>query len=87
MTPVLVTWADAHAVEGWLDPANLDNGPCIVRSVGWLIADAKAGHVTLALSEDENGLVREVFHIGVAMVLDMIALDGSGARLTAEPQP
>lgn len=85
MTPVLVTWADAHAVEadGWLDPANLDNGPCVVRTVGWLIPDAKAGHVTVALSEDENGMVRDVFHIGVAMVLDMVALDGTGARLCA----
>ena len=88
MTPVLLTWHDSHDVgDGWLDPAALDDGPCVVLTVGYLLPGAKAGHVTVAQSLSDNGDVRHVFSVPVAMVLDMVALDGSGARLTAEAQP
>lgn len=83
MTPVRVTWADSHSVEadGWLMVDNLDDGPCVVRTVGWLLTGAKAGHVSVALSEDENGMVRDVFHIPVGMVVELAALDGTGVIL------
>ena len=84
MTPVLVTWADSHDVgDGWLDPDALDSGACIVTTVGYLAGGAKAGHVTVVQSIADDGTVRHAFAIPVGMVLDMVALDGSGARLTA----
>lgn len=87
MTPVRMTWHDSHDVgDGWLDPGNLDGGPCVVVTVGYLLPGAKAGHVTVAQSISDNGDVRHVFSVPVAMVDELAALDGSGARLVAEAQ-
>lgn len=48
---VKVTWLDAHAVTtGWEAIEELDDEPCVVESVGFLIPDVKKGHVTIAQS-------------------------------------
>ena len=40
---IQVTWHDAHAVsETWTTRDDLDNEPCIVTSIGYLIAGVKA---------------------------------------------
>lgn len=47
----MVTWHDAHAVsETWTDVDELDVDPCEVVSIGWLLPDAKPGHVVIAQS-------------------------------------
>ena len=88
MTPVRLSWHDSHDVgDGWLDPGALDDGPCVVVTVGYLLPAAKAGHVTVAQSISDDGNVRHVFSVPVAMVVELAALDGSGARLPMEAQP
>jgi len=48
---VKITWLDAHAVTtGWEAVAELDDEPCVVESVGFLIPDVKRGHITIAQS-------------------------------------
>ena len=87
MTPVLITWADSHDIgDGWLHPDQLDNGACIVTTVGYLMPGAKAGHVVVVQSESDDGTIRHAFAIPVGMVIDVTALDGSGARLTARAE-
>ena len=84
MTPVCITWADSHDIGGgWMELDQLDTEPCIVTTVGYLAGGAKAGHVTVVQSIADDGTVRHAFAIPVGMVLDVVALDGSGARLTA----
>jgi hypothetical protein len=54
MSEVLVelVWHDAHAVtETWTNIDEIDGDPVEVRSVGWLLAGAKPGHVVVAQSQ------------------------------------
>jgi hypothetical protein len=39
---VELTWLDAHAENDWMDIDELDKEPYIVRTIGWLMPDAKA---------------------------------------------
>ena len=42
---VLVTWTDAHAVtDTWEQIDALDGAPCVVSSVGFVLAGVKSGH-------------------------------------------
>lgn len=54
MSEVLVelVWHDAHAVtDTWTSVDEIDADPVEVRSVGWLLAGAKPGHVVVAQSQ------------------------------------
>ena len=69
MTPVVVTWHDAHTEHGWLSTGECEQHPRVIRSVGWLLTAEKAGHHTLAQSHDpEADTWGEVLHIPSAMV-------------------
>jgi hypothetical protein len=48
---VRVTWHDAHAAtDTWCAVEEIDEDPCIVESVGYLLHEIKPGHVCLAQS-------------------------------------
>lgn len=47
---VELTWLDAHAENAWMDIEDLDQEPYQVKSIGWLMPDAKPDHVVLAQS-------------------------------------
>jgi hypothetical protein len=81
-TMVEVVWHDAHAVtETWVGVDDIDDGPCVVRSVGVLVPHAKPGHLVLAQSiiEGDNmvdhvvaiplGMVRRVHRLSVGVLL------------------
>ena len=71
MTPLVVTWLDAHADRsgGWVPVADIDNEAYIVRSIGWLIdPPPKTGHVSLAQSYGDDGMVDSVVHIPQGMI-------------------
>lgn len=73
---VLVVWHDAHAFnEGhWCDETDIDDEPCIVQSVGWLLADKKQGHVVIAQSITNDGSLDAVLAIPVGMVQKVVVL-------------
>lgn len=73
---VLVFWHDAHAINegGWCDMQDIDDAPCVVQSVGWLLADAKDGHVVIAQSMIDDGGIDSVLAIPVGMVQKIIVL-------------
>lgn len=68
-----VVWADAHTepVSGntWFDRSEINDDAYLVRTVGTLLPNAKAGHVSIAQSEAlTDGLVDSVLHIPNEMV-------------------
>ncbi len=73
---VLVVWHDAHAInEGaWCDESDIDADPCVVETVGWLLADRKVGHVVLAQSVTHDGGLDAVLAIPVGMVQKIVVL-------------
>ena len=73
---VLVVWHDAHAInEGsWCDENDIDADPCVVESVGWLLADKKQGHVVIAQSITNDGSLDAVLAIPVGMVQKVVVL-------------
>lgn len=60
---VKVTWIDAHAAtDTWTAVDAIDEEPCIVESIGFLLHEVKPGHVCLAQSliveqEDVDGVL------------------------------
>jgi hypothetical protein len=68
---VAVAWHDAHAEsEGsWTTISSIDDQPYRVVSIGWLIENAKAGHVTLAQSMGCDDSIDSVLHIPVGMIV------------------
>lgn len=71
-TKVLVTWLDAHAAsDGWCAVDDLDASPCQVETLGWLIPDANAGHVTVAQSIADDDDLYHVFCVPVGMVVSV----------------
>jgi hypothetical protein len=72
---VSVVWLDAHAAsDGWFDIDDLDVEPCSVTTIGWLIADAKPDHVTVAQSLADDGELYAVFCIPIGMVKQVVVL-------------
>lgn len=73
---VLLIWDDAHSeAEGWLLPSELNEQPRKIYTVGWLLADAKAGHVVVAQSyDDDSAHVDSVLCVPVAMVVSLKVL-------------
>lgn len=70
---VLVVWHDAHSGDdGWHTAGEIDSEPCVVESVGWLLPDAKAGHVVVVqsvLTHDES--IDGVLCVPVGMVVSV----------------
>ena len=66
---VEVTWLDAHAENDWMDIEELDKEPYIVRTIGWLMPDAKPDHVVVAQSIGVDYSVDGVLCVPVGMVV------------------
>lgn len=68
-TRVLVIWHDAHAVtDEWCDLSDIDSEPCVVETVGFLLDNAKHGHVVVAQSITNDDGLDAVMCIPVGMV-------------------
>jgi hypothetical protein len=66
---VRVTWHDAFAdVNGWTTVADVDDAPCEVVSVGFLLEGAKHGHIAIAQSRNDHDSVDSVLFVPVEMV-------------------
>jgi hypothetical protein len=75
MQVVRVIWHDAHSeCESWIEIDGIDPEPRPIDSVGFLIPDAKEGHVTIAQSHDAETHIDSVLSIPVAMVQSMQVL-------------
>lgn len=73
MVPVIVEWHDAHVgSDGWEDLDGIeDNGPCVVKTCGFLLTEARGGkenHVSLVATWTDDDMVHSVFHIPKQMV-------------------
>ena len=69
MSPVEVTWLDAFSdTNSWISKEDITNEACETKSVGYLIPDAKEGHVVIAQSFNSFELIDSVLSIPVAMV-------------------
>jgi hypothetical protein len=66
---VELTWLDAHAENAWMDIEDLDQEPYQVKSIGWLMPDAKPDHVVLAQSIGVDYSVDGVLCVPVGMVV------------------
>lgn len=72
---VLVVWEDAHsAVQQWTDPQTIEDEPAIIHSVGFILEGLKAGHVSIAQSLDEEGMVDSVLCVPSAMVIRIVPI-------------
>ena len=68
MKAVIVTWDDAHDLtETWTARPDLDSGPFIVTSIGFLLEDVKPEYVVIAQSFVEDD-VDNALAIPVGMV-------------------
>jgi hypothetical protein len=48
---VRLTWIDAHAAtDSWALIEEIDDEPCVVESIGFLLHEVKTGHVCIAQS-------------------------------------
>jgi hypothetical protein len=68
-TMVIVEWHDAFSPNlGWCDVSEIDDQPCVVRTIGYLVPDAKRGHVTVAQSIADDDEMYGVFCVPAGMV-------------------
>ena len=86
---IQVTWHDAHAVsDSWTTRSEVDEEPCVVTSVGYLIAGAKLNHVvisqSLILNDDDNidhvlaipnAMVKRIDKLKASVILPIETLD------------
>lgn len=83
----LVAWHDAHAIsDGWTSAEGLIPGACEVTTVGFVLPDAKPGHITLAQTVGETPEYFHVFSIPDAMVIRVERLVAS-PLIPLEPEP
>lgn len=72
---VKVVWHDAHAMNAhWMGPDEWDRTPCVVESVGFLIPDAKDGHVVICQSLNTEEHYDSLLAVPVAMVQQVMLL-------------
>jgi len=70
-TKAMVVWHDAHAELSWVAFDDIDPEPCVVETIGWLLPNAKKGHVVVAQSiTNEDGL-DNVLCIPVGMIVSV----------------
>ena len=85
---IQVTWHDAHSVsETWTTKEDLDKEPCIVTSIGYLIASVKANHVVISQSVivDDNhvdhviaiphGMIKRIDRLKVSTLLPLESVE------------
>lgn len=69
-----VVWHDAHSEESWSRLSDLDPEPYIVETVGFLLPDAKPGHVVIAQSIGSDDSIDSVLQIPAGMVVSVTVL-------------
>jgi hypothetical protein len=72
--PVLIIWHDAHAEHSWTTLDELDSDPYVVETIGFLLPDAKRGHVVVAQSIGSDDGLDAVLQIPVGMVRKTVVL-------------
>ena len=72
--PVFIVWHDAHAEHTWTSLEELGSEPYVVETIGWLIPDAKRGHVVIAQSIGSDDGMDSVLSIPVGMVRRTVIL-------------
>ena len=72
----LIEWFDAHDVSyDWCDIKSLDNDPCSVQSVGFIIDPPPIpGYVTLVTNDDGDGNVSNGINIPLVNIINRIRL-------------
>lgn len=70
-TKAIVVWHDAHAETSWVEFDDIDPEPCIVETCGWLLPEAKQGHVVVAQSITNDDMLDNVLCIPVAMIVSV----------------
>jgi hypothetical protein len=72
---VEVEWIDTHTVAaGWTDPAHIERLPFTCRTLGYLIASAVPGHITVAQSFAADGSVAHADAIPLGCVRRVLSL-------------
>lgn len=71
----LVVWHDAHSEGSWCRLSDLDPEPYAVETVGFLIPDAKPGHVVIAQSIGPDDAIDNIVEIPAAMVVKVVLLN------------
>ena len=72
LTPVEVVWHDAHEVPGtWIEVAEIDIEPCVVKTYGIIIPNAKKDHTVIAGSYTSEGMLSDVTAIPNGMVISV----------------
>lgn len=79
MKLVMITWHDAHSGGStWAHIDDLeDDGPYVVRSVGWLLESKFGGkkkHATVAQSISPDGCVDSVLHVPEKMIVEVTVI-------------
>jgi hypothetical protein len=86
---IQVTWHDAHAVaETWTTRDDVDDEPCVVTSIGYLIAGVKANHVVISQSlivgesnhmdhviAIPNGMIKRIDRLKVSTLLPLESVE------------
>jgi hypothetical protein len=80
--PVLVIWHDAHAEHSWTTLEELDCDPYVVQTVGFLLPDAKRGHVVVAQSIGSDDALDSVLQIPVGMIRKTVVLGNPPSEST-----
>ena len=74
-TKVLVVWHDAHSfATGWSELSDIGDEPCVVETVGWLLAERKKNHLVVAQSITSDDALDSVLCIPVGMVVSITVL-------------
>jgi hypothetical protein len=75
MSVVRVIWHDAHSVgAGWQPIDDIDDEPCVVESVGFLLPESKAGHIVISQSITDDQQTDHILAVPVAMIQMMQVL-------------
>ncbi|NBO54412.1 MAG: hypothetical protein EBU84_07420 [Actinobacteria bacterium] len=82
---VKIVWHDAHSVtDGWVLGKNIENTPCVVESVGWLIENKVDNHLVIAqswIASNDEDEYDGVLSIPLGMVVSVEILSGGQEKL------
>lgn len=72
----ILIWHDAHDDTGdtWVEVKDIDQSPCVMTSIGFLLPNAKPGHVSVAQTRS-GAHFNNIIHVLDAMVIELITID------------
>lgn len=68
---VWLTWHDAHSIADTWTNLPISGEPCVVRSCGWLLEDAKPNHVVIAQSFNDDDDYDHLLAVPLGMVVNL----------------